>query len=87
MADVALPFNFNRSVRLCGLKAFEMKMTAVHMKVGVLVRDGIDLAFGIPGAAIAPWCQTFGGTRIQHIVVQHEEGGAQAAEKGQRYDS
>lgn len=57
-----------------------MKMTAVQAAVAVLESEGIDVAFGIPGAAILPLYQALKGSRIRHILVRHEEGGTHAAE-------
>lgn len=57
-----------------------MKMTAVQSAVAVLESEGVDVAFGIPGAAILPFYQALRSSRIRHILVRHEEGGTHAAE-------
>jgi tartronate-semialdehyde synthase len=57
-----------------------MKMTAVQSAVAVLESEGVDVVFGIPGAAILPFYQALRGSRIRHILVRHEEGGTHAAE-------
>lgn len=57
------------------------KMTAMEAAVHVMKSEGVDVAFGIPGAAILPLYQAMknvGG--IKHYVVRHEEGGTHAAE-------
>lgn len=57
-----------------------MRMTAVQAAVEVLESEGVDVVFGIPGAAILPLYQAIKGSRIRHILVRHEEGGTHAAE-------
>jgi tartronate-semialdehyde synthase len=50
---------------------------AVH----VLKSEGVELVFGVPGAAILPLYEALrndGG--IKHVLVRHEEGGTHAAE-------
>lgn len=56
------------------------KMTAVQAAVMVLEREGVDLAFGVPGAAILPFYQALKDSHIRHVLVRHEEGGTHAAE-------
>lgn len=57
------------------------KMTAIEAAVRVLKSEGVDLVFGVPGAAILPFYQALknDGT-IRHVLVRHEEGGTHAAE-------
>jgi tartronate-semialdehyde synthase len=57
-----------------------MKMTAMQAAVSVLESEGVDVAFGIPGAAILPLYQAMRGSRIRHVLMRHEEGGTHAAE-------
>ena len=57
-----------------------MKMTAMEAAVRVLESEGVDLVFGVPGAAILPLYDALRGSRIRHILVRHEEGGTHAAE-------
>jgi len=56
-------------------------MTAIEAAVHVLRSEGVDLVFGVPGAAILPLYQALqaDGT-IRHVLVRHEEGGTHAAE-------
>lgn len=56
------------------------KMTAAEAAVRVLRSEGVELVFGIPGAAILPLYDALRATDIRHILVRHEEGGAHAAE-------
>ncbi len=57
------------------------RMTAVEAAVRVLKSEGVDLVFGVPGAAILPLYEALknDGT-IRHVLVRHEEGGTHAAE-------
>ena len=51
------------------------KMTAVQAAVRVLEREGVTVAFGVPGAAINPFyaaMREHGG--IRHILARHVEG-------------
>ncbi|HUG90196.1 MAG TPA: thiamine pyrophosphate-binding protein, partial [Planctomycetaceae bacterium] len=46
-----------------------------------LLREGVDVAFGLPGGAILPLYGTLPQYRqIQHILVRHEQGAAHAAD-------
>ena len=56
------------------------KMTATAAAVNVLESEGVELAFGIPGAAILPLYEALKDSRISHVLVRHEEGGSHAAE-------
>lgn len=56
------------------------KMTATAAAVRVLESEGVDLAFGIPGAAILPLYEALKESKINHVLVCHEEGGTHAAE-------
>ena len=56
------------------------KMTATEAAIRVMESEGIELAFGIPGAAILPLYQAMKGSKIKHVLVRHEEGGPHAAE-------
>jgi tartronate-semialdehyde synthase len=57
------------------------KMTAMEAAVRVMQSEGVELVFGVPGAAILPLYDALrkhGG--IRHVLVRHEEGGTHAAE-------
>jgi len=57
------------------------RMRAVDAAVAILVKEGIDTAFGVPGAAINPLYSAMradGG--IRHFLARHVEGAAHMAE-------
>ncbi|GAA3313313.1 hypothetical protein GCM10020219_025090 [Nonomuraea dietziae] len=62
-------------------KGQPMKMPAMNAVVEVLRSEGVDVAFGCPGAAILPLykaMEELGG--IEHLVVRHEEGATHMAD-------
>ncbi len=56
------------------------KMTATEAAIRVMESEGVELAFGVPGAAILPLYQAMNGSKIKHVLVRHEEGGTHSAE-------
>ncbi len=57
------------------------RMTAAEAAVHVLKKEGIDIAFGVPGAAINPFYSAMrkvGG--VDHILARHVEGASHMAE-------
>lgn len=57
------------------------RMKAIEAAVEVLKREGINIAFGVPGAAINPMyaaMKTLGG--IDHVLARHVEGASHMAE-------
>ena len=57
------------------------RMRAVAAAVAILEREGVDTAFGVPGAAINPLysaMKAHGG--IRHVLARHVEGAAHMAE-------
>lgn len=56
------------------------KMTAAEAVVRVLESEGVQHAWGIPGAAILPLYQSMEKSGITHYTVRHEEGATHAAE-------
>jgi len=57
------------------------KMRAIEAAVLVMRREGVDTAFGIPGAAINPLysaLQKVGG--IDHVLARHVEGASHMSE-------
>lgn len=56
------------------------KMTAMEAAMRVMESEGVDLAFGVPGAAILPFYKALQNSGIKHVLVRHEEGGSHAAE-------
>ena len=46
-----------------------------------LEREGVDVAFGIPGGAILPTYDAFArGTSVRHVLARHEQGAGHMAE-------
>ncbi|MBI2310898.1 MAG: glyoxylate carboligase, partial [Betaproteobacteria bacterium] len=57
------------------------KMTAADAAVHVLEKEGINVAFGIPGAAINPLYAAMRRTGgIAHVLARHVEGASHMAE-------
>ena len=56
------------------------QMTAAEAAVRVLESEGVEVLFGVPGAAILPFYAALRKSRMRHLVVRHEEGGTHAAE-------
>jgi len=48
--------------------------------VAVMESEGVDVVFGIPGAAILPLYAALQHSGIRHLTVRHEEGGTHAAD-------
>ncbi len=58
-----------------------MKMTGGQMVCESLLREGVDVIFGLPGGAILPLYQTLPQfPKLRHILVRHEQGAAHAAD-------
>ena len=55
-------------------------LTGAQALVESLERVGVEVAFGIPGGAILPAYDPLFNSKIQHILVRHEQGGGHAAE-------
>ena len=57
------------------------KMRAVDAAVLVLEREGVDCAFGVPGAAINPFYSALKARgSVRHILARHVEGASHMAE-------
>jgi tartronate-semialdehyde synthase len=56
------------------------KMNAMDAVVQVMESEGVDVVFGVPGAAILPLYKALAHSSIRHISVRHEEGGTHAAD-------
>ncbi|MCH6163308.1 glyoxylate carboligase [Streptomyces marispadix] len=57
------------------------KMPAMNAAVAIMVDEGVDIAFGCPGAAILPLYKAMEvDGRIEHLTVRHEEGAAHMAD-------
>ncbi len=58
-----------------------MKMTGAQMICESLVREGVEVIFGILGGAVLPLYDTFPQyPQLRHILVRHEQGAAHAAD-------
>ena len=58
-----------------------MKLKGGQMVCESLIREGVDLIFGIPGGAILPLYQTLPEyPKLRHILVRHEQGAAMGAD-------
>ncbi|HEX3466343.1 MAG TPA: glyoxylate carboligase [Candidatus Elarobacter sp.] len=55
-------------------------ITAAEAAVRVMESEGVDLAFGIPGASILPLYLALRDSSIRHVVTRHEEGASHAAD-------
>ncbi|NLU72726.1 glyoxylate carboligase [Streptomyces sp. HNM0575] len=56
-------------------------MPAMNAAVSIMVDEGVDIAFGCPGAAILPLYKAMEiDGRIEHLTVRHEEGAAHMAD-------
>jgi tartronate-semialdehyde synthase len=57
------------------------KMNVMDAVVKVMESEGVDVVFGVPGAAILPLYKALAkSTQIRHLSVRHEEGGTHAAD-------
>ncbi len=57
------------------------RMDVMDAVVGVMEDEGVELAFGVPGAAILPLYKALSRSeKIRHLSVRHEEGGTHAAD-------
>ena len=58
-----------------------MKLTGSQLICESLLREGVDVVFGLPGGAILPLYQTLPEyPQLRHILVRHEQGAAHAAD-------
>src|ERR671911_312347 len=56
-------------------------MDVMDAVVGVMEDEGVEVAFGVPGAAILPVYKALSkSNQIRHYSVRHEEGGTHAAD-------
>jgi tartronate-semialdehyde synthase len=57
------------------------KMPVMEAAVKILESEGVEVCFGIPGAAILPLYKALSkSTKIKHLTVRHEEGATHAAD-------
>ena len=58
-----------------------MKLNGSQMVCESLIREGVEVIFGIPGGAILPLYQTLPEyPQLRHILMRHEQGAAHAAD-------
>jgi acetolactate synthase-1/2/3 large subunit len=58
-----------------------MKLTGAQILCESLIKEGVEVIFGIIGGAVLPIYDTFPQyPRLRHILVRHEQGAAHAAE-------
>src|SRR5437762_4335715 len=57
------------------------RISGSHIICESLIREGVDLVFGLPGGAILPLYHVLPEyPQIRHVLVRHEQGGAHAAD-------
>jgi tartronate-semialdehyde synthase len=56
------------------------KIPCMDAVVAVLASEGVDIAFGCPGAAILPLYAALRRSDIRHLIVRHEEGATHMAD-------
>ena len=57
-----------------------MKLTGAKILLESLKREGVDVIFGYPGAAITDIHDQMEGSKIEHILVRHEQAAVHAAD-------
>ncbi len=57
-----------------------MKLTGAQMVWESLVREGVDIAFGISGGAVLPLYHALPDYPIHHVLMRHEQAAAHAAD-------
>jgi|TARA_B110000263_G_scaffold191155_1_gene169000 acetolactate synthase-1/2/3 large subunit len=58
-----------------------MIKTGGQIVCDALIREGVDVVFGLPGGAILPLYATLGSyPELRHVLVRHEEGASLAAD-------
>jgi acetolactate synthase-1/2/3 large subunit len=68
-------------MRLSRRGFFGMKMTGAQIIMECLMREGVELVFGIPGGSTLPFYDAFRHyPQIRHILVKHEQAAAHAAD-------
>src|SRR5918912_710900 len=58
------------------------RRTGAQIMCEALIREGVELIFGIPGGAIMPFYHALAGYRgrLHHVLCRHEQGAGHAAE-------
>jgi acetolactate synthase-1/2/3 large subunit len=63
------------------MKEDAMKLTGAQILCESLVKEGVEVIFGLPGGAVIPLYDTLPQyPQLRHILVRHEQGAAHAAD-------
>jgi len=57
-----------------------MKTTGAHILIDTLLKEGVDIAFGIPGGVVLPIFDCLYNSDIRFILTRHEQGAAHMAD-------
>ena len=58
-----------------------MKLTGAEIVCESLLKEDVDLLFGIPGGAVLPFYDALGKyPQLRHILVRHEQAASMAAD-------
>lgn len=55
-------------------------MTGARACIETLIKEGVEVIFGIPGGATLPFYDALLGTKLKHILVRHEQCAAHMAD-------
>ena len=55
-------------------------MNGAEVIMKALEREGVEIVFGHPGGAIMPTYDAIYDSKIKHVLVRHEQGGAHMAD-------
>ncbi len=58
----------------------EVVMNGAEVIMKALEREGVEIVFGHPGGAIMPTYDAIYDSKIKHVLVRHEQGGAHMAD-------
>ena len=56
------------------------RMTGAQVLVDCLLREGVEIVFGLPGGVLLPVYDALYDCPIKHVLVRHEQGGAHMAD-------
>ncbi len=56
------------------------KLTGAEIVIESLIAEGVDTIFGYPGGAILPTYDALLDSKINHVLVRHEQGATHMAE-------
>jgi len=57
-----------------------MKLTGARIIVESLLAEGVDTIFGLPGGVVLPLYDALYGSKLNHILVRHEQGAVHMAD-------